>query len=260
MTAVTAIELGCRCQCHMGKGRCGIIACCKASGILTGTELRKKIEEVLRVTTAIEAAPLTRREFLWQVPAAELEAYLGHYPRTTDWIQLYSGRKFWPLEPHPSDVFIQDIAHNLANMCRFGGCIYPGYSVAEHCVRVSWLCPTLEALLHEGDECWGMPDLTRPVKYHPDFRKLWDYYGGQQQAAVNLRFGLDPHLKSPEVKQADNILLITEQRDLQGAQIEPWTKWADCEPLPDVIVPWSMEVARQRFLERFAELGGRYAV
>lgn len=199
---------------------------------------------------------------LWQVPTSELAAHLEKFPRRTDWIQLWSGRKFYPLEPHPMDVFIEDIAHNLSMMCRFGGAIREPYSVAEHCVRASWIVPVedaLDTLLHEGDECWGMPDLTRPVKHHPAFKALWDFYGGQQQAAVNVRFGL--RMEKPDsVKHADDVMLLTEQRDLQGPQVEPWTMWAKgVKPLSMTIEPWTQREAEMKFLQRFYELGGKYA-
>ncbi len=41
--------------------------------------------------------------------------------RRGDWMQTFSGRKFWPLDPRVEEVFTEDIAHALANQCRFGG-------------------------------------------------------------------------------------------------------------------------------------------
>ena len=41
--------------------------------------------------------------------------------RKGDWMQTISGRQFWPIDPRPEDVFIEDIAHALSMMCRFNG-------------------------------------------------------------------------------------------------------------------------------------------
>ena len=54
-----------------------------------------------------------------------------------DWIQTYSGKKFYPLDPRPEDIDIRDIAHALSLNCRFNGHCRCFYSVAEHSVGVS---------------------------------------------------------------------------------------------------------------------------
>jgi hypothetical protein len=41
--------------------------------------------------------------------------------RYGQWIQVYSGGKFYPLDPHPDEVFIEDIAHALSMLCRYTG-------------------------------------------------------------------------------------------------------------------------------------------
>ena len=37
------------------------------------------------------------------------------------WMQLVSGKPFFPLDPRPEDIDINDIAHALSMVCRFGG-------------------------------------------------------------------------------------------------------------------------------------------
>ncbi len=41
--------------------------------------------------------------------------------RRGDWMQTFAGRKFWPLDPRADEVFIVDIAHALAQQCRYAG-------------------------------------------------------------------------------------------------------------------------------------------
>ncbi len=54
-----------------------------------------------------------------------------------DWMQTATGRQFWPMDPRPHEVFIEDIAHALSMICRFGGHCRRFYSVAEHSVLIS---------------------------------------------------------------------------------------------------------------------------
>jgi hypothetical protein len=55
------------------------------------------------------------------------------------YVRLYSRRKFWPANPEPGSVCIEDIALGLAKNCRYNGLIDGHYSVAEHSILVSQL-------------------------------------------------------------------------------------------------------------------------
>src|ERR1035441_7448066 len=72
-------------------------------------------------------------------------------------IGTFSGLRFWPLDPDPDKILIEDIAHALAHQCRFGGHASKFYSVAEHSVHVSKLCAPKDALwglLHDASEAY----------------------------------------------------------------------------------------------------------
>lgn len=58
---------------------------------------------------------------------------------TDTWLTTTSGRKFYPNAPEKSEYTIEDIAHALSLICRFGGHSSRFYSVAEHSVYVSKL-------------------------------------------------------------------------------------------------------------------------
>lgn len=52
--------------------------------------------------------------------------------RKGDWILTFTGRRFYPLDPRPEDVCLEDIAHALSLICRYNGHSRFFYSVAEH--------------------------------------------------------------------------------------------------------------------------------
>ena len=37
------------------------------------------------------------------------------------WIETFSGRLYYLLDPRPQDIVLADIAHSLARICRFTG-------------------------------------------------------------------------------------------------------------------------------------------
>lgn len=183
----------------------------------------------------------------------------------TFWHKKY--RAGWPLT---EDVCIEDIAWSLAHLCRFTGHVSKFYSVAEHSVRVSYLCPEqhqLWGLLHDATESF-IGDMNRPLKYSPGLEAYRDYEDRNCRVIMSF-FGLGPD-EPKEVKDADNRLLVTEQRDLMWgytsggntqkvALAEPSlnSTLARIEPLPEVIDPWTPEEARRVFLMRFYELFGQ---
>ena len=119
-------------------------------------------------------------------------AMSGSHPELGPWIQTYTGRAFYPLNPGRSDISIADIAHALSMQCRFTGHTRRFYSVAEHSVMVEAMGsqillrreaernsgkfsappkPTSEIvqqslalLLHDAAEAY-IGDLTTPLKH-----------------------------------------------------------------------------------------------
>lgn len=186
-----------------------------------------------------------------------------------EWIQTYSGGLFYPFDPSPDDVRIEDIAHALSNQCRFAGHCINFYSVAEHSVRVSRATEPLSplgeprrllalcGLLHDASEAY-LVDIPRPIKAHP----LFSFYRSAEkrvQSAIWQRFGLsefataDGGTEPAEVKRADTVLLATEFRDLMNT-VEGWRFEPAEDPLSERIEPWAALHAERRFLDRFKEL------
>lgn len=169
------------------------------------------------------------------------------------WIQTYSARPFYPVNPRPDDVYIEDIAHSLSLQCRFNGHCHHFYSVAEHSVRVADILPVdlqLWGLLHDAAEAY-VSDLPRPIKVHlPEYQRAEEVV----LCAVAEKFGLSWPM--PErVREADDRLLVTEARDLMGPPPQSWGLSA--EPLPETIEPRTPAQAEALFLKRFEELSDR---
>lgn len=170
------------------------------------------------------------------------------------WIQTYSGKRFNPTNPVVDAIVIQDIAHALSMQCRFTGHVRRFYSIAQHCVLVSYVCDEVDALwgtLHDADEAY-LPDLSSPLKHSGKFDSYREC-GKQLQNAICKRFGL-PEKEPPSVKKADILLLATEARDLMSPLHPDWKQ--PVEPLPFKIEPWSPDKAEDMFTKRFYELTG----
>jgi hypothetical protein len=170
--------------------------------------------------------------------------------RKGDWIQTYTGVIFYPLDPRPEEIRIEDIAHALSNQCRFAGHCREFYSVAEHSVRVSIaLGPRLAlwGLLHDAAEAY-LVDLPRPIKRYAEFGTLYQAIENNLMLCVCDKFGITRNMP-PAVKRMDTRLLVTEKRDLMNACPKPWEDTE--EPLPDPIWPMAPHVAERLFLHQF---------
>lgn len=178
----------------------------------------------------------------------------GHtVTRQGDWIQTYTGKQYWPIDPRPEDVDILDIAHALSMLCRFGGHCLKFYSVAEHSVHIArWLYPrygvniALIGLLHDATEAY-VTDVPRPTKAH-----LPGYKGIEQQnwLVVAAAFNL-PATEHPAVKIADKRMLTDEASQNMAVCDAEWS--TTTEPLGIELQYWSPERAKGEFIDCFRD-------
>ena len=95
-----------------------------------------------------DARPEVAEQSAWgREPAPGVDLYDEWPPvraqaRKGDWLQTFSGRIFFPMDPRAEEVFIEDIAHSLSMQCRYAG----------HCLR--FYCPTPDQRILTDDLRW----------------------------------------------------------------------------------------------------------
>lgn len=177
--------------------------------------------------------------------------------RKGNWMQTFTGIKFYPLEPRPEEIVIEDIAHGLSNTCRYNGHVTDFYSVAEHSVLMSYCVPPeaqLVALLHDASEAF-ICDIPKPLKLMIQGYEELEY---EVQTIIYKKFLGYSSKDMPAdiariVKGADLGILVNESEKLMGDTSE----WGLTVPKIDTeIYCWTPKVAEKKFLQRFKKLQG----
>jgi hypothetical protein len=193
-------------------------------------------------------------------------------------IETFTGRFVDTRNPSVESIVLEDIAHALANICRYGGHCQRFYSVAEHAVFVSrrlerqgfprWM--QLAGLHHDDAEAY-LGDIPRPLK--PLLGKAYKTLTDRMDVAIvdGLKlhaYGVrTPTFHFSEVKTADSWSLFVEARALLPSKGAGWWDGAqgantwELEAMPSRIVTPDYflggvepSVAESLFLERHKEL------
>lgn len=183
-----------------------------------------------------------------------------HNPeRKGNYIYTFTGKRFYPLDPRVEDFDIEDIAHSLANSCRFTGHVRKFYSVAEHAVRMSnealkeglGADEAFVALMHDASEAY-LVDVPRPIKAEPYFGALYKKYEEAIMVEAAAAYGFAWPM-SEAIHTLDKRMLNTEQRDLMppAANTGPW--FPEAGIVKAKINPWSPAKAEAAFLEAFSD-------
>jgi len=151
-------------------------------------------------------------------------------------IRTRSGKYFNFLEPREEDIEIEDIAHALSMLPRFGGHLAQYYSVAQHSVECYYLADPedqLQALMHDASEAYLL-DIPSPVKQH-----LRDYKYAEQKIMklIAKKYKFQWPLRD-NVKKIDTFMLEREWNHLMIQDHEH-----------PGIQPWDQKLAKAKFLE-----------
>lgn len=186
------------------------------------------------------------------------------------WIQTFTGRKFFPLDPDSSELDLVDQAVALSRICRYGGHTDRHYSVAEHAWRMS-----VEAerrgysdevrrwcLIHDNPEAY-LGDMVRPMKVQDSmtpFREREQHLLKKIARWVGL-----PEEEPKQVRELDTEILTFEAHRIKVPVREDW----ELKPLPPgaFFIPgsqgspgWPAEEARRCYMWRFRVLWGDEAL
>lgn len=170
--------------------------------------------------------------------------------REGSFIETYRGERFFPFDPRPQEVYLEDIATGLSNTCRFGGHCRQFYSVALHSLHVSSELvdhpPRIQlfGLLHDAAEAY-LGDIPRPIKAEFD-----DFEQAEERLLDAIWMAFD--LRSPTadewatVMAADDRLLAYEASELLSDG-----SWAEDPPdLNYELQADSLTAVRDRFIEQ----------
>lgn len=189
-------------------------------------------------------------------------------------VETVSGAFFDYADPQADQITLDDVAHHLAVVARFGGATSNletgapvSYSIAEHAARVAYQVID-----------WGHPELALPALHHDDHEYMlgdWvtplkrlirdagvtvlDDLVRKTNVAVGEAFGVDPELfDHPIVKRADLMLLYREAATYKHSRgVGPhWGQTQMAEPLEGTCA-WSPKTSKAIFIELHYEHGGK---
>ncbi len=184
---------------------------------------------------------------------------LGHYQYAE------KGSIFFPCDPRPEEVHIEDIALALSRIPRFNGLSTNYFSVAEHTWIISHMVEgsatkKLAALMHDSAEAY-VNDMIRPLKYLPIMGTIYLKIEAGIEKAIGQAFDLPtPFLNDPDIKRADE--------KLSGREVEINISSTNVNHLSEDLAAraeggtdeklhlfyWNSELARLMWLARFHEL------
>lgn len=179
--------------------------------------------------------------------------------RTRALVPTVSGLVVDLLDLRPCQVHTFDVASGLAMKPRWSGQLPRFYSIAEHCVLISWwlrdqghdVVTRLDALHHDDDE-YLPPDLPAPLK-NEDGLEYFHAVQRQIRTACVAAYGLSPAL--PDIVMDLDIRI----RGDEHAQLYPGRDAAVLSGVPAdrlgiALQFWMPEEARDRWLLEFDEL------
>ena len=161
-------------------------------------------------------------------------------------ISMNDGSEFYPEDPRPEDINIEDIACSLAQTNRFNGHANFPVSVAQHSLLVCSLVPhslKLRALLHDAAEAY-IGDIVTPMKMEFETIRAWENI---ILMTIFEKYGVEVDPLGV-VKGADDVALEIEMREATD-RLES-NEWSQSFGFKEMY--W--KEAEERFLAKFHEL------
>ena len=155
-------------------------------------------------------------------------------------IRTNSGTFVNVFDTDPDSIKIEDIAHALSRLPRFGGHLNRHYSVAQHCVLCAEMAKTKKdkkaALLHDASEAYLL-DMPTPIK-----ARMGEYkrYEDKLMTIIFKKYDLEWPLND-KLKKIDRKMLLIEWDNLAVTD----NKEFKC---------WSRNKAKKEFLKVFKQL------
>ncbi len=166
-----------------------------------------------------------------------------------DYIRTFSGINFQVFNPQIDEILIEDIAHALSHLCRYGGHSNQFYTVAQHSIAASYLVSpenAMCALMHDSTEAY-LCDIPRPIKH-----KLDNYVKLENglYEVISQKFEL-PNPMPKEIHQIDALMITEFEWDYfminnpQEKYIDFYKKFFEFTSFGEI---------KQKFLDRFLEI------
>jgi hypothetical protein len=158
------------------------------------------------------------------------------------WVLTWTGAAFE--YDNPTEIHVEDIAHHLSHVCRYGGATRFHYSVAQHSLHIAWALwrdhqdpfLSLDGLLHDAAEAY-VGDMPSPLK-----QKFPEFVEYEKRLDAHIRAVLDfdgipvPLREDPITKHYDMRILLDERSLLLPNARHAWN-------LPDNLQPLGIEIA-----------------
>lgn len=147
--------------------------------------------------------------------------------RKGNWMETYTG-KFYPIDPISSEVNLNDIAHSLSLICRFGGQCRHFYSVAQHCLNVYQDLENLGfdyqiqlyGLLHDASEAY-IGDIITMLKSEIPKYKIFER---NVETAIYKKFGLTyPSEKIHKIIKKSDIEIFCNELEHLMNNVDNWS-------------------------------------
>lgn len=146
------------------------------------------------------------------------------YSAPKNCIRTNSGLFINVFDTDPDTITIEDIAHALSMIPRFGGHLNRFYSVAQHCVLCFNLAISygteycLPALLHDASEAYLL-DMPTPIKNNlPDYKTTEHKFMGVVANKFGFEYPLNPIIKKIDAEalqiEWDN-LVVNDNHDFE---------------------------------------------